>query len=303
MKKLVSIVITTGLILCLAGCSNHAGSKTTSKAEAATSVVEEATTEQLSFEEVYSNIESYVNDSLENTGNKTINQDKDGNIMLYVAYSDGTEIAKAAKEGDDDSTKSWQTLIDTFTAIGSNSHDYMEEHGYGDKYFGACLLNEKNTDKYLLLCKNDTVIYDIVNGIGIEEGDEDALDDIFKEGDTFQAGNLEITMTKKKLGYEVDDPYGLHELPDGYEYLKCNWTYKNTGESDAYCSVYDFQCYADDKECEQEYFNTDFINSNLGSGRTVDFETYYKVPKKAKRIELEYTTLLGQGKKAIVKIK
>ena len=110
-------------------------------------------------------------------------------------------------------------------------------------------------------------------------------------------------MKKKKLGYEADDPYGFHELPDGYEYLKCKWTYKNVGESDAYCSIYDFKCYADDKECDQEYFDADFINSNLSSGRSVDFETYYKVPKKAETIELEYTALLGQGKKAIVKIK
>ena len=293
----------TALILCQTGCSSGTGNAGEPAAEKTTQHAAEATTEALTYEEIYSHIEAYVNESLENTSNKTLKQDEDKNIMLMVAYSDGTEIAKAAKEGDSDSKETWQKLIDTFTGIGGYSYDYLDQHGFGDKYFGACLINEKNTDKCLLLCKNDTVVYDIVNGIGVEEEEEEDLDDTFREGDTFKAGNLEITLTKKKLGFEADDPYGFHELPDGYEYLKCSWTYKNVGESDAYSSVYDFKCYADDKECDQEYFDIDFINSNLGSGRSVDFETYYKVPKKAKTIELEYTTLLGQGEKAIVKIK
>jgi len=303
MRRSVSTLMAVVLIICLAGCGSKAGSPAGHESEARTEETAEDGTEALSYEEVYSNIESYVNETLKDTNSKSLKQDEEGNIILCIAYSDGTEIAMAAKEGDADSGRTWQALIDKMTSIGSESYGYMKDHGYGDKYFGAYLLNEKNSDKYLLLCKNDEVVYDIVNGTGVEEGDEDASDNTFKEGDTFKVGNLEITMTKKELGYEVDDPYGLHELPDGYEYLKCTWTYKNTGESNAYSSVYDFKCYADDKECEQDYFGTDFINSNLGSGRSLDFETFYKVPKKAKSIELEYTSLLGTGKKAIVKIK
>ena len=303
MRRYINTIMITALILCMTGCSSGTGNAGVPEAEATTQAAAEATTEALTYEEVYSYIQAYVNESLENTSNKTLRQDEDGNILLIVAYSDGTEIAKTAKEGENDSKKTWQKLIDTFTRIGADAYDYLDRYGYGDKYFGTCLINEKNTDKCLLLCKNDTVVYDIVNGIGVKEEDEGDLDETYREGDTFKVGNLEITLAKKKLGFEPDDPYGFHELPDGYEYLKCKWTYKNVGESDAYCSVYDFKCYADDKECDQEYFDTDFINSNLGSGRSVDFETYYKVPKKAKTIELEYTTLLGQGKRAIVKIK
>ena len=299
----VTAVIMATVIVCSGGCSSKTDNGGIPEAKATTAKAEEASTEQLSYEEVYANIEAYVNDKLQDTETKTIKQDEDGNIMLYVAFSDSTEVAKAAKEGDSDSAEQWKNMSDTFTTIGASAYDYLNKNGYGDKYFGAALINEKDTDKYLLVSKNDTVVYDIVNGIGTEEGDEDSLDDTFKEGDTFKVGNLEITMTKKKLGYEVDDPYGLHDLPDGYEYLKCDWTYKNTGESDAYCSVYDFKCYADDKECEQDYFSMDYINSNLGGGRSVEFETFYKVPKDAETIELEYTTLLGQGKKAIVKVK
>lgn len=301
MRKSVSIFAVAVLIICLAGCGGRTGNAAPG-AETAAASAGEATTEQLTYEEVYSNIEAYVNDAFENVSTKTLKHDEDGNILLYIAVSDGTETAKSAKEGDADSMESWQAMADSFTVLGAKVHDYLDKHGYGDRYFAAGLANEQNTDRYLLLSKNDTIVYDIVNGIGVKEGDEDSLDDTFKEGDTFKVGNLEITMTKKKLGYEPDDPYGFHELPDGYEYLKCEWTYKNTGESETYCSVYDFKCYADDKECEQEYFDADFINTNLGSGRNVDFKTFYKVPKKAKSIELEYTTLLG-GKKAIVKVK
>lgn len=303
MRRSISILLIVLLSVYLAGCSNTSGKKQAAESETATDAAGEAATEELSFEEVYSNIEVYVNDSLENTNNKTLKQDEEGNIILYVAYSDGAEIAMAAKKGDSSSADTWQSMTDVMTSLGANSYDYMNQHGYGDRYFEICLLNEKNNDKYLFLCKNDKVVYDIVSGVGVEEGDEDALDNTFKEGDTFKVGNLEITMTEKKLGYEVDDPYGLHDLPEGYEFLRCKWTYKNTGQSDTYCSVYDFKCYADDKECEQDYFDTDFINSNLGSGRSLDFETFYKIPKKAKSIELEYTTLLGTGEKAIVKVK
>ena len=302
-RKSVSTLLIAALIFCLSGCGSNAGGTAKPEAGAKTEAAAEATTEQLSYEEVYSHIEAYVNEALDSTSAKKLEQDDDGNIAVFVAFSDGRATAKAAREGDADSIETWKNLTDTFTTIGTDCYNYLKEHGYGDRYIGICMANDQNTDQYLLLCKNDEIIYDIVNGIGVKEGDEDSLDDTFKEGESFKVGNLEITMTEKKLGYEPDDPYGFHSLPDGYQFLRCKWTYKNVGDTETYCSVYDFKCYADDQECEQDYFDTDFINSNLGSGRKVDFVTYYKVPKNAKSIELEYSTLLGTGKNAIVKVK
>ena len=85
-----------------------------------------------------------------------------------------------------------------------------------------------------------------------------------------------------------------------------SFTFENIGESgDKYVSIYDFDCYADDASCEQEYSLDDssFINTNLSPGRNVSFKTYYAVPVNANSIELEYETNAWTSEKVIIKLK
>lgn len=127
-----------------------------------------------------------------------------------------------------------------------------------------------------------------------------------KEGESFEANGLKITVDDIDKDYEVkDNEYGLYDLDDGYKYIATSYTFKNTGKTDAYVSIYDFDCYADNSNCEQKFLSDggDFINNNLSSGREVSFTTYYAVPEDAKNIELEYTSNIWTDEKIIIKVK
>lgn len=124
-------------------------------------------------------------------------------------------------------------------------------------------------------------------------------------GSSFEKNGLKITVNDANLGYQgYDNEYGFYDLPAGMRYVMVSFTFENEGNSDAYVSIYDFNCYADDTSCEQAYFSdgNDFANTNLSPGRNISFQTYYKVPDNATTIELEYETDFWTGEKAIIKL-
>ncbi len=88
------------------------------------------------------------------------------------------------------------------------------------------------------------------------------------------------------------------------KYVMASFTFENTGSSDEYVSIYDFDCYADNATCEEKYGldDSDFINTNLSSGRSVTFSVYFAVPTDAQSIELEYETDYWTENKAIITI-
>lgn len=96
----------------------------------------------------------------------------------------------------------------------------------------------------------------------------------------------------------------MYAPAEGKCYIMASFTFENTGERDAYVSIYDFSCYADNTSCEQKYLpdDSDFINDNLSPGRNVSFQTYYEVPMDAQEIELEYETNIWTNEKAIIKL-
>lgn len=135
----------------------------------------------------------------------------------------------------------------------------------------------------------------------VASGDEQ--DSAIEAGESFEANGLKVTINEVSTNYtDYDDPYNWYTPDDGYKYIMVSFTYENTGDSDAYVSIYDYDCYADGTLCEQQYFDSDFINANISSGRNVSFETYYIVPVNATEVELEYTSNIWTSEKVIVKI-
>ena len=127
---------------------------------------------------------------------------------------------------------------------------------------------------------------------------------IITMGDVFEANGLKVTINDINTNYtDYDNLYDLYSPKEGYKYVSVSFKYENTGKSDAYVSIYDYDCYADGTLCEQSYyFDTDFVNANLSSGRNVSFTTYYEVPIDATEIELEYTANIWTSKKVIITI-
>lgn len=142
------------------------------------------------------------------------------------------------------------------------------------------------------------------NDIETDSEQQNDLDKVITAGDTFEANGLKVTINDISTDFtDYEDEYGWYTPEEGMKYVMVSFTYENTGNSDAYVSIYDYDCYADGTLCEQTYnFNGDFINANLSSGRNVSFETHYVVPVDAVEIELEYTSNIWTSEKVIIKI-
>lgn len=139
-----------------------------------------------------------------------------------------------------------------------------------------------------------------------DETEEDSeQSNVVEVGGTYNGDGLSFTVKDADMDYQVDDPYGFYELGDGMKYVSVDFKFENTGDSDQYVSIYDFDCYADDEACEQQYISDsdDFMNTNLSAGRSVSFTAFYAVPEDASSIELEYTANIWTSEKIFVKLK
>ena len=126
----------------------------------------------------------------------------------------------------------------------------------------------------------------------------------FVAGEAFEVNGLVITINEINADFtDYEDQYGWYTPEEGTKYIMASFTYQNNDDTDAYVSIYDFDCYADGTLCEQTYhFSGDFINGNISSGRNVSFATHYVVPVDANEIELEYTANMFTDEKVIIKV-
>ncbi len=124
------------------------------------------------------------------------------------------------------------------------------------------------------------------------ENSETEKKDYFEVGESFDNGSLKITINNTSTDFtDYADEYGFNTPNDGMKYVMADFTYENIGENgDEYASISDFDCFADNSTCEQEFGldDNDFYNTNLSPGRNVSFRVYFQVPVNASSIELEY---------------
>ena len=113
----------------------------------------------------------------------------------------------------------------------------------------------------------------------------------------------EFTYSVKSYDLDYTDT-GLDSLfrdkPDGYKYIKVDFYFTNNSKTTHYISMYDFDCYADNAECDREYSLSDSSKS-ADEGRAVLISGVWLVPKDAKSIEIEYESYSDD--KIIFKIK
>lgn len=138
-----------------------------------------------------------------------------------------------------------------------------------------------------------------------QESEPDDVNQELTVGSSFEKDGLKITVNSADLNFQnYSDDYGMYTPAEGMRYVMASFTFENSGKSDAYVSIYDFDCYADNSSCEQAYLPDDsnFINENLSPGRNITFQAYYQVPINAGTIELEYETSFWTNEKAIIKL-
>ncbi len=117
-----------------------------------------------------------------------------------------------------------------------------------------------------------------------------------KVGDVLKTSNLEITYNE--CGEYKD--YSQYLAPaKGNKIIYIDLGAKNIGESDAFISSLEFNCYADDVAVEEYYGADDDISATLSAGRTTSGRVYFEVPADAEKIEIEYETDYWDNQKAI----
>lgn len=128
---------------------------------------------------------------------------------------------------------------------------------------------------------------------------------VISPGYTFDADGLQVTINDFDLDYtDYEDEYGWNAPADGTKYIMIDVSYQNNSKDDKYVSIYDFQCYADNTDCEQNYSVVDSssLNANLSSGRKTSYKIAFVVPQDAQSIELEYETSIWTGNKEVLKL-
>lgn len=128
---------------------------------------------------------------------------------------------------------------------------------------------------------------------------------VISPGYTFDADGLQVTINDFDLDYtDYEDEYGWNAPADGTKYIMIDVSYQNNSKDDKYVSIYDFQCYADNTDCEQNYSVVDSssLNANLSSGRKTSYKIAFVVPQDAQSIELEFETDMWTGNKEIIKL-
>ena len=117
-----------------------------------------------------------------------------------------------------------------------------------------------------------------------------------KVGDVLKTSSLEITYNE--CGEYTG--YSQYLAPEaGNKVIYIDLSAKNIGESDAYISDFEFNCYADDKAVESYYGEDDGLSATLSAGRSTSGRVYFEVPKDAEKIEIEYETDFWDEQKAI----
>ena len=133
----------------------------------------------------------------------------------------------------------------------------------------------------------------------------DETNSVISPGYTFDADGLQVKINDFDLDFtEYEDEYVCNATADGTKYIMIDVSYQNNSKDDKYVSIYDFQCYADNTDCEQNYSVVDSssLNANLSSGGNTSYKIAFVVPQDAQSIELEYETSLWTGNKEVIKL-
>lgn len=143
------------------------------------------------------------------------------------------------------------------------------------------------------------------SGIGEENVPEEVnaseeVDNIFNVGDVADTGSVTITYLSAEE-YISDNEF--MQPKDGNMYYRIGFEIENTGDSDAYVSSWDWDCYADGYAAEQTYFDDESLDATLSSGKKTKGYIFFEVPADAEEITLEYETSFWTQNKIIFIVK
>lgn len=147
------------------------------------------------------------------------------------------------------------------------------------------------------------------NSASVSQGDgvTDGGSSTENETLTVIVGDVLTTDTLKITYVACEDYTGYNEYlgpKEGYKVVALKLEAENIGSTDAYLSMFEFSCYADDVAMEEFLYGDELFSSDvISSGRKMSGYIYFEVPKDAENIEVEYETDYWSGNKAIFVVK
>lgn len=138
-----------------------------------------------------------------------------------------------------------------------------------------------------------------------EDTDTDAqteveVSNVFNVGDVAELDQIKITFLSAE---EYVSGNQFMQPKEGNMYYRIGFEVENIGDTDAYVSSWDWECYADGYSAEQAYFNDESLDATLSSGKKTKGYIFYEVPKDAQEVTLEYETNFWTENKIIFVIK
>lgn len=171
--------------------------------------------------------------------------------------------------------------------------------------FMAIGSSDYDSDKPTKLSKSAAVSDNADNKSKIDEddnGDNDDNDDnnngVYEVGDTLDDDGLTIKYDKAE---EYTSKNDYTKPKKGKKLIRLYFIIENNSGRDEYISSADFNCFADGEACDEKYIidDKDLKTTTLSDGRKTKGYVYYEIPKKAKKVEVEYETNMLTDEKVV----
>ena len=118
----------------------------------------------------------------------------------------------------------------------------------------------------------------------IEEAEKDIT---CKVGESATIDDIKVTL--KSVNTDFTDYYSYADVTDGYKVIKADFEFENLGDYSTYVYDSDFECYADQFECDNFiYVEDSYFSESVNSGRKAAGSVYFEVPEDANTIEIEF---------------
>lgn len=111
------------------------------------------------------------------------------------------------------------------------------------------------------------------------------------ENKPFQVGDI-VETTAFRISYLSCEEYKSDnqfiQPKDGNKFVCFEFEFENIGDSDRLVSSFDFDCFADNNNCDQKYLDSEGLDATLSPNRKTKGKVCFEVPVSAQTIELEY---------------
>ena len=145
---------------------------------------------------------------------------------------------------------------------------------------------------------NDSVAKEADKSLKEDEQDDKNDRSVYNIGDTLNADGLKINYTKAETYISKNE---FDKPGKGKRFIRLYFYIKNESGSDKLVNSFNFKCYADGDSCDETVLTgeNELSTTTLSDGRSTKGYVYFEIPKRAKKIEVEYETNWFTDEKAV----